>query len=152
MPKRVVSWAFLLLLIAQAIPAAAADPAGVSPRAENRPAHTRVRGRRGTLALLTGLLLTLACAGPVGGVAPQSVPGSGIASPAGVENGSRGLRFEWSRTGRAAPLDGPDRRPWVSAVAVIDSGRIGTGMGSWRKVGAFLGLVPEDGRRDEYGG
>lgn len=24
-------------------------------------------------------------------------------------------------------------------------------MGSWRKVGAFLGLVPEDGRRDEYG-
>jgi cell division inhibitor SepF len=24
-------------------------------------------------------------------------------------------------------------------------------MGSWRKVGAFLGLVPEDGRRDQYG-
>jgi len=24
-------------------------------------------------------------------------------------------------------------------------------MGSWRKVGAFLGLVPEDGRPDEYG-
>src|SRR5690242_12267395 len=24
-------------------------------------------------------------------------------------------------------------------------------MGSWRKVGAFLGLMPEDGRRDEYG-
>lgn len=24
-------------------------------------------------------------------------------------------------------------------------------MSSWRKVGAFLGLVPEDGRRDEYG-
>lgn len=24
-------------------------------------------------------------------------------------------------------------------------------MGSWRKVGAFLGLVPEDGRRDEFG-
>ncbi len=24
-------------------------------------------------------------------------------------------------------------------------------MGSWRKVGAFLGLVPDDGRRDEYG-
>lgn len=24
-------------------------------------------------------------------------------------------------------------------------------MGSWRKMGAFLGLVPEDGRRDEYG-
>ena len=23
-------------------------------------------------------------------------------------------------------------------------------MGSWRKVGAFLGLVPDDGRRDEY--
>ena len=23
-------------------------------------------------------------------------------------------------------------------------------MGSWRKVGAFLGLVPEDGQRDEY--
>ena len=24
-------------------------------------------------------------------------------------------------------------------------------MGSWRKVGAFLGLVPDDGRRDEFG-
>ena len=24
-------------------------------------------------------------------------------------------------------------------------------MGSWRKVGAFLGLVPDEGRRDEYG-
>ena len=24
-------------------------------------------------------------------------------------------------------------------------------MGSWRKVGAFLGLVPDEGRRDEFG-
>ena len=33
-----------------------------------------------------------------------------------------------------------------------DNGRIGTKtMGSWRKVGAFLGLVPDEGRRDEFG-
>jgi cell division inhibitor SepF len=48
----------------------------------------------------------------------------------------------------ARPLDGHHPDQWLIE---DDNGRIRTKMGSWRKVGAFLGLVPEDGRRDEFG-
>src|SRR6476660_4066744 len=46
--------------------------------------------------------------------------------------------------GRAAA----DRRSTTVAVQRKDRDEQ---MGSWRKVGAFLGLVPDEGRRDEFG-